>query len=288
MDFSIDVEAGEILSIIGPSGSGKTTLLNLIAGFNTPSAGKIIVDGIDITTLKIPQRPVTTVFQDNNLFPHLDVFTNIAIGIQPSLKLNKTEKQEINSALENVGLSNLHKRFPKELSGGQRQRVALARALVRKQSVLLLDEPLAALGPAMKDEIIDLLKALVEEQNMAALLISHQPSDAFRASKRTAFINSGRVHRVGNTEEVLGDSSDLSRRDSNLRFRKENPKNLIWIIPASIAHAEDELEEVTVTADFRPTTLEDATVSVSVATEEEIEKRGADHIENTLNAGTKR
>ncbi len=208
MLFNLDVQAGEILSIIGPSGSGKTTLLNLIAGFNTPSSGKIIVDDVDITTLKIHQRPVTTVFQDNNLFPHLDVFTNVAIGIQPSLKLNQEETQNIQNALENVGLSDLLKRYPKELSGGQRQRVALARALVRKQSVLLLDEPLAALGPAMKDEIIDILKAMVEEQNMAALLISHQPSDAFRASKRTAFINQGRIHRIGNTAEVLEDSSD--------------------------------------------------------------------------------
>ncbi|MEB8434126.1 ATP-binding cassette domain-containing protein [Cocleimonas sp. KMM 6892] len=208
MQFNLDVQGGEILSIIGPSGSGKTTLLNLIAGFNSPSSGSIIVDDVDITPLKIHQRPVTTVFQDNNLFPHLDVFTNVAIGIQPSLKLSQDEKQHIHHALENVGLSDFHKRRPKELSGGQRQRIALARALVRKQSVLLLDEPLAALGPAMKDEIIDLLKAMVEEQNMAALLISHQPTDAFRASKRTAFINQGKIHQIGNTADVLGDSAD--------------------------------------------------------------------------------
>ncbi|PID33878.1 MAG: thiamine ABC transporter ATP-binding protein [Thiotrichales bacterium] len=208
MQFNLDVQAGEILSIIGPSGSGKTTLLNLIAGFNTPHSGKIIVDKLDITPLNIHQRPVTTVFQDNNLFPHLDVFTNVAIGIQPSLKLNQNEKQHIESALENVGLANLQKRRPKELSGGQRQRIALARALVRKQPILLLDEPLAALGPAMKDDIIDLLKIMVEEQNMAALLISHQPSDALRASKRTAFINQGKIHRIGKTTEILNDDSD--------------------------------------------------------------------------------
>ena len=203
MEFSLDVNAGEILSVIGPSGSGKTTLLNLIAGFIKPSSGKILIDGSDISQLEISQRPVTSVFQENNLFPHLDVFTNVALGIQPSLKLNDSETQQIHQALESVGLAKLTKRLPKELSGGQRQRVALARALVRKHSILLLDEPLAALGPAMREEIIDLLQKLVESEKMSALLISHQLEDALKASTRTAFINEGKVLVIDESDKLL-------------------------------------------------------------------------------------
>ena len=203
MEFNLEVEQGEILSVIGPSGSGKTTLLNLVAGFIIPSTGTVLVNDKDISQFEIPQRPVTTVFQENNLFPHLDVFTNVALGIQPSLKLSESETQQIHQALDSVGLATLSKRLPKELSGGQRQRVALARALVRKHSILLLDEPLAALGPAMREEIIDLLKELVETEKMCALLISHQPEDALKASARTAFINEGRVLVVDESKQLL-------------------------------------------------------------------------------------
>jgi len=221
MEFNLKVNAGEILSVIGPSGSGKTTLLNLIAGFVQPSSGRVLLDDNDISKLAIAKRPVTTVFQENNLFPHLDVFTNVAIGIQPSLKLDNDQKQEVNAALENVGLGDLMKRLPKALSGGQRQRVALARALVRKHSVLLLDEPLAALGPAMREEIIELLKQLVKKENMHALLISHQPEDALKASDRTAFINQGKVLKIDNSNDLL-EHSDLTQIKDYLG----NSKNL--------------------------------------------------------------
>ncbi|MCL4111206.1 UNVERIFIED_CONTAM: hypothetical protein GTU68_043119 [Idotea baltica] len=203
MEFNLEVNQGEILSVIGPSGSGKTTLLNLVAGFIKPCSGQVLVNDVDISHLEISQRPVTTVFQENNLFPHLDVFTNIALGLRPSLKLNSNETQQIQEALNSVGLNNFNKRYPKELSGGQRQRVALARALVRRHSILLLDEPLAALGPAMREEIIDLLKELVHREKMCALLISHQPEDALKASARTAFINEGKVLLIEDSEKLL-------------------------------------------------------------------------------------
>jgi len=206
MNFSLSVSAGEILSVIGPSGSGKTTLLNLIAGFLKPTAGEIWINDQEISQLKISNRPVTTVFQENNLFPHLDVFTNVAIGLQASLKLSNTETQQIHEALEKVGLADLIKRLPKELSGGQRQRVALARALVRKHSILLLDEPLAALGPAMRGEILTLLKQLVEREKMCALLISHQPDDALKVSARTAFIHQGKVLNINESDKFLSQS----------------------------------------------------------------------------------
>ena len=207
MCFNLEVKAGEILSVIGSSGSGKTTLLNLIAGFNKPISGEVLINDNDISQLSIAQRPVTTVFQAHNLFPHLDVFTNIAIGIQPSLKLSNDEKEHIQQALKSVGLSDLEKRRPSQLSGGQQQRVALARALVREQKVLLLDEPLAALGPAMREEIILLIKELVAEKNMAALFISHQPSDALLASQRCAFIHQGKVLDLDDSKSMLNNPS---------------------------------------------------------------------------------
>ncbi len=213
MCFNLQVNQGEILSLIGASGSGKTTLLNLIAGFNLAASGEIIIDGNDITHLPIAKRPVTTVFQAHNLFPHLDVFTNIAIGIKPSLKLNQEEKEKIDNALENVGLSNFATRQPAQLSGGQRQRVALARVLVRKQKILLLDEPLAALGPAMREEIIELIKTLVKEKAMAALFVSHQPDDARIASQRIAFMHQGRVLDIGDKQSILENSSHKEIQD---------------------------------------------------------------------------
>ena len=206
MLFDIQARSGEITSLIGPSGSGKSTLLGLIAGFQLATSGKIRVGGCEIQNMEVADRPVTIVFQEHNLFPHLDVFTNVALGINPSLKLDQEQRFQVDQILNNLGLSHLEKSMPSQLSGGQRQRVAISRALVRRHKVLLLDEPFAALGPALREEMIELLKAIVIAEEMVALLVSHQPSDAMLASNNTAFISNGRVLVCQPTEQLLNQS----------------------------------------------------------------------------------
>ena len=213
MQFNLSVEAGEILSLIGPSGSGKSTLLNLVAGFLAPSAGQILLDGIAIETSSVASRPVSIVFQQHNLFPHLDLYTNVALGIDPSLHLNREQTAAVSEALDQLGLSDLQRRKPGELSGGQRQRVALARVLVRKRKILLLDEAFAALGPALRAELIGLVRNLVRDNNMLALLVSHQPRDALLASARTAFICAGKVIALEKTGDLLDHSQLPEVRD---------------------------------------------------------------------------
>ena len=206
MLFDIQARSGEITSLIGPSGSGKSTLLGLIAGFQLATSGKIRVGEREIQNMEVADRPVTIVFQEHNLFPHLDVFTNVALGINPSLKLDQEQRFQVDQILNNLGLSHLEKSMPSQLSGGQRQRVAISRALVRRHKVLLLDEPFAALGPALREEMIELLKAIVIAEEMVALLVSHQPSDAMLASNNTAFISNGRVLVCQPTEQLLNQS----------------------------------------------------------------------------------
>ncbi len=178
-------------AIIGPSGGGKSTLLLAIAGFVEPSEGNISIGGEIITNTPPAQRPVTLLFQENNLFPHLTVFQNTGLGVRPDLKLSKAEIDRVEDALEKVGLPDMGTRHPSELSGGQRQRVALARALLRDRPVLMLDEPFAALGPALRHEMLDLVARIQQEQNSTLLLVTHNPDDALRIAEHTVLVADG-------------------------------------------------------------------------------------------------
>jgi len=202
-DFDFEIARGEFVAVIGPSGSGKSTLLSLIAGFDRPQSGRILLAGADMTQAPPSARPVTMVFQDHNTFAHLDLWTNVALGISPSLKLSAAEKLEVDEALARTGLAALARRKPGEVSGGERQRVAIARALLRDEPILLLDEPFAALGPALRREMLDLVKELQAEKAYTVMLVSHNPEDALYAASRTAFLSNGRIIAFEPTRQLL-------------------------------------------------------------------------------------
>ncbi|MFE0016933.1 thiamine ABC transporter ATP-binding protein [Mesorhizobium sp. NPDC059054] len=201
--FDAEFPAGEITAVMGPSGSGKSTLLNLVAGFEIPLSGHVLINGLDFSAASPSERPVSMVFQENNLFAHLDVFRNVGLGISPSLALTATDRMAIADALARTGLTGKEKRLPRELSGGERQRVALARALVRDRPVLLLDEPFASLGPALREDMLDLVAAVQAERKMTTLFVTHQPEDARRVAAHVVFLENGTVAATGRAHDFF-------------------------------------------------------------------------------------
>lgn len=200
MQFDCAAAAGAITAIMGPSGSGKSTLLSLVAGFDAPSSGRILIGGRDVTALPPAERPVSMVFQENNLFAHLTVADNVGLGISSALKLATQDHAAVAGALARTGLAGKERRLPRELSGGERQRVALARALVRNRPILLLDEPFASLGPALRDEMLELVAGLVAEHGLTVLMVTHQPEDARRVARDMLFLENGRVVARGSAD----------------------------------------------------------------------------------------
>lgn len=211
MRFDLAVEQGEWLALIGPSGAGKSTLLDLAAGFAEPDSGRVLMAGADVTRQPPAERPLSILFQENNLFPHLDVFRNVALGIAPGLRVSRADRARVAAALEAVGLAGFETRRPAEMSGGERQRVALARAFLRDRPLLLLDEPFAALGPALRQEMLGLLRRLRAERQggpATVVMVTHHPEDAADYADRVAFLEAGAVVAIGPTATVLSGQGD--------------------------------------------------------------------------------
>jgi spermidine/putrescine transport system ATP-binding protein len=207
-NIDLNVASGEFFSLLGPSGCGKTTTLRLIAGFEQPTAGRILLDGVDVSAVPPHRRNVNTVFQSYALFPFLTVFDNVAFGLR-NRRPSKTElEQRVNSALELVHLGAFAKRRPGQLSGGQQQRVALARALVLQPSVLLLDEPLGALDAKLRRSLKVELKALQEQVGITFLYVTHDQEEALTMSDRLAVMRDGQIVQIGPPAEVYEQPAD--------------------------------------------------------------------------------
>lgn len=193
MHFVLQVEQGERLAIIGESGAGKSTLLNLIAGFETPASGQILLNDCDHTQTQPAERPVSMLFQDNNLFPHLTVAQNIGLALAPSLSLNATQQQQVREIAEKMGIEPLLSRRADQLSGGQKQRVALARTLLRDKPILLLDEPFSALDPIRRHELQQFILDICVERNLTLLMVTHQLEETKNLFTRVVEIREGQV-----------------------------------------------------------------------------------------------
>ncbi len=200
--IDVSIPAGEFFSLLGPSGCGKTSTLRMIAGFEEPTAGRILIDGVDVSKLAANERPVNTVFQNYALFPFMTVADNVAFGLK-YVDLTKPEVQrKVSEALELVRMSEYAKRKPAQISGGQQQRVALARALVLGPKVLLLDEPLGALDAKLRKVLQVELKALQESVGITFVYVTHDQEEALTMSDRLAVMAAGRVEQMGSPSEV--------------------------------------------------------------------------------------
>jgi ABC-type Fe3+/spermidine/putrescine transport system ATPase subunit len=201
-EVSLAIKPGEFVTLLGPSGCGKTTLLRILAGFINPSSGKVFLEGQDVTKLPPHQRAINTVFQRSTLFPHLDVFENIAFGLRLLRRPQAEVSARVREALSLVRLSGFEHRRSHELSGGQVQRVALARALIGRSKVLLLDEPLSALDLAIRLEMEEELRRLHREISGSFVYVTHDQREALALSDRIAVFNEGRLEQLGTPSEI--------------------------------------------------------------------------------------
>ncbi|MGL5291616.1 MAG: thiamine ABC transporter ATP-binding protein [Vibrionaceae bacterium] len=191
--FDFTVNTGEIVAIVGESGSGKSTLLSLLCGLLDPHSGTASFKGEDFLALEPHLRPLSILFQEHNLFEHLDVFTNIALGIAPHLRLTHQQKEQVKMAAEQVQLTEHLQKRPEQLSGGQRQRVALARVLARRRPLLLLDEPFSALNPELKAQMFEQVKQMVNTYQTTVLLVTHDVQEMWQVVDRMLVVKNGAI-----------------------------------------------------------------------------------------------
>jgi len=207
-DMVIDAD---VTAVIGPSGGGKSTLLSAVAGFLPPVAGRVLWDGADLTGMVPGARPVGMLFQDNNLFPHLTIAQNVGLGLRPDLKLNGAQHETVEAALKQVGLAGFEGRKPGALSGGQQSRAALARVLVSARPLVLLDEPFAALGPALKDEMLGLVRDVLVRAGKKVVMVTHDPQDARRIADAVVLVADGVAHAPRGTVAIFDDPPQALR-----------------------------------------------------------------------------
>jgi thiamine transport system ATP-binding protein len=195
--FDMQATADSTTVIMGKSGSGKSTLLNLIAGFLTPNTGDVCWHGKSLLGLAADQRPITTLFQQHNLFPHLSIWQNLALGIQPSLKLTADQQQLLEQSLSAVGMAGMQNQSARTLSGGEQQRVALARCLLRQKPILLMDEPFSALDDATRESMQEITKQTIATNNLCAIIVTHNSNDAIALNARTLTLENGQLNDIG-------------------------------------------------------------------------------------------
>ena len=220
-DFNLTIKRGEFVTFLGPSGCGKTTTLRMAAGFDLPTEGEILLNGQDITKLPPNERPINTVFQRYALFPHLDIYDNVAFG----LKLKKLPKAQIvkkvKKALEMVDLEGFEHRKIQTLSGGQQQRIAIARAIVNEPQILLLDEPLGALDLKMRKEMQLELKNMHEKLGITFIYVTHDQEEALTMSDKIVVMSEGRIQQIGTPEDIYNEPKNAFVAD----FERAVPTN---------------------------------------------------------------
>ena len=210
--LTADLEiAAPVTAVIGPSGGGKSSLLNAAGGFLAPRQGRILWNGTDLTGLAPGERPVSMVFQDNNLFPHLSAAQNVGLAVRPNLRLSQAETARVSDALIQVGLRGFEDRKPGALSGGQQSRVALARVLVAARPLVLLDEPFAALGPALKEEMLELVRDVLVTAGKLVVMVTHDPDDARAMAEAVVLIADGVTSGPFETSEVFKNPPEALR-----------------------------------------------------------------------------
>ncbi|MFS2016607.1 ABC transporter ATP-binding protein [Massilia sp. CT11-108] len=200
--INFTVPKGTLTTLLGPSGCGKTTTLRMIAGLESPTGGQILIDGVDVTTLSAAERNVSLVFQSYALFPHMNIFNNVAYGLTVAGVDRERTKERVNAALDTVGLKGFGTRWPGELSGGQQQRVALARALVLEPAVLLFDEPLSNLDARLRRQMRDEIRALQQRLQLTVAYVTHDQSEALAVSDQIIVMRDGLIAQAGSPSDL--------------------------------------------------------------------------------------